>query len=85
MTLRPEGGEGFWNDSTFDALEAFEAEARDHGVSMTVLALAWLLHVPELSAVVVGPNTAEQLAPVREALGVRLGPDDHARIGAMFS
>jgi aryl-alcohol dehydrogenase-like predicted oxidoreductase len=85
MTLRPEGGEGFWNDATFDALEAFEREALERDVSMAALALAWLLHVPELTAITVGPNDAAQLAPVREALEIRLGADEHGRIGALFA
>ena len=39
---------------------------------MAGLALAWLLGVPELTAVVVGPTRAEQLEPVREALALEL-------------
>jgi len=84
MTLRPEGGEGYRTDATFDALEAFERDAQARGVSMTALALAWLLHVPELTAIVVGPNDVAQLAPVRDALDIRLEADEHARIGALF-
>jgi aryl-alcohol dehydrogenase-like predicted oxidoreductase len=84
-TLRPVGGEGFWIARTFDALEAFVAVARERGVAMAALALAWLLHVPELTAIVVGPNDVTQLAPVIEALEIRLEPDDHARIGALFA
>jgi 1-deoxyxylulose-5-phosphate synthase len=85
MTLRPEGGEDYRTDATFDALEAFAREAQERGVSMAALALAWLLQVPELTAITVGPNDVAQLAPVREALDIRLDPDDHARIGALFS
>jgi aryl-alcohol dehydrogenase-like predicted oxidoreductase len=85
MTLRPEGGEGYRTDATFDALEALEQEARERGLSMAALALAWLLHIPELTAVVVGPNGVEQLTPVSEALDVRLDADEHARIGALFA
>ena len=85
MTLRPEGGEGYRTDATFDALEAFEREAKARGVSMAALALAWLLQVPELTAITVGPSHVGQLAPVREALDIRLDPGDHARIGALFS
>ena len=85
MTLRPEGGEGYRTDATFDALEAFEREAQTRGVSMAALALAWLLHVPELTAIVVGPNDVAQLAPVRDALDIRLDADEHARIGALFA
>ena len=84
MTLRPEGGERYRTDATFDALEAFEREADARGVSMTALALAWLLHVPEVTAVVVGPSRVEHLAPVAEALEIRLDDDDRARLGALF-
>ena len=52
---------------------------------MAALAIAWLLHVPELTAIVVGPNNVEQLAPVREALDVRLSQPDRDRIGALFA
>jgi aryl-alcohol dehydrogenase-like predicted oxidoreductase len=85
MTKRPEGSERYRTDATFDALEALEREATGYGVSMAALALAWLLHVPELTAVVAGPNDVGQLAPVREALDVRLSPADLARIGALFA
>jgi aryl-alcohol dehydrogenase-like predicted oxidoreductase len=85
MTLRPEGGEGYRTDATFDALEILEREAQERGVSMAALSLAWLLHVPELTAIVVGPNDVAQFAPVIEALDVRLDPDEHARIGALFA
>ena len=85
MTLRPEGGEGYRTDATFAALEAFERDAQTRGVSMAALALAWLLHVPELTAIVVGPNDVAQLAPVRDALDIRLDADEHARIGALFA
>jgi aryl-alcohol dehydrogenase-like predicted oxidoreductase len=85
MTLRPEGGEGYRVDATFDALEAFEREADERGISMAALALAWLLHVPELTAIVVGPNDVGQLRPVVDALDIRLEAGDHARIGRLFS
>ena len=64
MTMRPEGSERYRTDATFDALEELEGLAAERGASMAALALAWLLDVPEMTAVVVGPNTVEQLAPV---------------------
>ena len=85
MTLRPEGSERYRTDTTFDALAALERASAERGVTMAGLALAWLLHVPELTAIVVGPNTVEQLAPVVEALDVRLDADEQARIGALFT
>jgi aryl-alcohol dehydrogenase-like predicted oxidoreductase len=85
MTLRPEGKEHYWSNGTLDALHALEREAEERGVSMAALALAWLLRVPEVTAVVVGPNTVEQLPPVVEALGIDLGEDGPARIGRLFA
>jgi aryl-alcohol dehydrogenase-like predicted oxidoreductase len=85
MTVRPEGSEGYWADATFDALEELEREAAERGVSMAALAVSWLLHTPEITAVVVGPNTADQLAPVGEALDVRLSPQEHDRLRQVFS
>src|SRR3954471_14889290 len=68
MTQRPEPYEHFLRDSVFDALETLERIARERGVSMAGMALAWLLGEPRLTAVVVGPTRPEHLEPVREAL-----------------
>jgi aryl-alcohol dehydrogenase-like predicted oxidoreductase len=84
MTLRPEGSEGYRTDATFDALEAFEAAASERGVSMAALALAWLLHLPEITAVVVGPSRLEHLAPVSEALGISLDDDERDALERIF-
>jgi aryl-alcohol dehydrogenase-like predicted oxidoreductase len=85
MTLRPEGSERFRTDATFDALEVLEDLASGHGASLAALSLAWLLEVPEVTAVVVGPNRVAQLAPVREALELRLSDNDRARIEAIVA
>ena len=85
MALRPQGREGYWTDATFDALDDLGREAAERGVSMAALALAWLLELPEVTAVVVGPNTVEQLEPVVEALDVRLEPAAHSHLGGLFA
>lgn len=85
MTVRPEGSERYRADATFDALEAFEREAAERGVSMAGLAIAWILHLPEVAAVVVGPNGVEQLTPVREALEIRLDDHEWAEIERRFA
>jgi aryl-alcohol dehydrogenase (NADP+) len=84
MTTRPEGIERLRTDATFDALEELEREAAERGASMAALAIAWLLGVPEVTAVVVGPNTVEQLEPVREALELGLDADDRSRLERIF-
>jgi aryl-alcohol dehydrogenase-like predicted oxidoreductase len=85
MTQRPDGYRKFENDRVFDALEAFERDARERGVSMAGLALAWLLGVPEVTAIVVGPTCAEHLQPVREALSLALAPEEHRHLRGLFS
>jgi len=85
MTMRPEGGEHYRTDATFEALDELEREAQERGVSMAGLSIAWLLHTPDITAVVVGPNRADQLAPVSEALGLRLDEDEHRRLAELFA
>lgn len=85
MTLRPEGSERYRTDTVFDALETLERSAAERKVTMGGLALAWLLHVPEITAIVVGPNRVEHLAPVAEALGITLTAGEHAAIEQVFA
>lgn len=85
MTQRPDGYRKYEDDAVFDALEAFEREALGRGVSMAGLAIAWLLGVPEVTAVVVGPTRADHLEPVREALTLELSAEEHAHLGGLFA
>jgi aryl-alcohol dehydrogenase-like predicted oxidoreductase len=68
MTQRPEPYAHFLRDGVFDALETLERMAREHGISMSGMALAWLLGEPRLTSVIVGPTRPAHLEPVREAL-----------------
>lgn len=85
MTQRPEGYRGFESEGVFDALEALEREAGERRVSTAGLAIGWLLGVPEVTAVVVGPTRAEHLAPVEEALALELTPEEHAHLRGLFA
>ena len=84
MTQRPDSYLRYANDAVFDGLEALEREAFARGVSMAGLAIAWLLAVPEVTAVVVGPTCAEHLEPVREALALELTPADAEHLRGLF-
>jgi aryl-alcohol dehydrogenase-like predicted oxidoreductase len=84
MTQRPESYLRYTSDAVFDALEAFEREAREQGVSMAALALAWLLGTPEVTAVVVGPGRAEHLEPVVEALALSVASDEREHLRGLF-
>jgi aryl-alcohol dehydrogenase-like predicted oxidoreductase len=84
MTQRPDGYRKYEDDAVFDALEAFEREALERGVSIAGLALAWLLGVADVTAVVIGPTTADQLTPVREALSLELSTEEHTHLRGLF-
>ena len=85
MTQRPESYLRYASEGVFDALEAFEREAFGRGVSMPGLGIAWLLGVPEVTAVVVGPTRAEHLEPVREALALELTTADRDHLRGLFA
>jgi 1-deoxyxylulose-5-phosphate synthase len=84
MTQRPESYLRYAREEVFEALEAFEREAFQRGVSMAGLALAWLLAMPDVTAVVVGPTRAEHLEPVREALALELAPEERDHLRGFF-
>jgi aryl-alcohol dehydrogenase-like predicted oxidoreductase len=84
MTQRPDSYLRYANDRVFDALEALERQAFARGVSMAGLAFAWLLGVPEVTAVVAGPTRAEHLEPVREALALELTSEDREHLRGLF-
>ncbi len=56
-----------------DKLEAWESLCAELGEDPADVALAWLLHQPAVTAPIIGPRTAEQLA------GALPRPGDHAR------
>jgi 1-deoxyxylulose-5-phosphate synthase len=85
MTMRPEPYAHLATPRTYDALEALTARAADHGVSLAGLALAWLLAHPEVTTIVIGPRRPEHLAPVREALGLRLSAGERAAYAQLAS
>jgi aryl-alcohol dehydrogenase-like predicted oxidoreductase len=84
MTQRPEPYVDYAIDSVYDALEAFEREAREQGVSMAGLAIAWLLGAPEVTAVVIGPGREEHLQPAVEALELPLSSEEHEHLRGLF-
>jgi aryl-alcohol dehydrogenase-like predicted oxidoreductase len=51
---------------------------------MAGLTIAWLLGVPEVTAIVVGPTRVDQLTPVREALELELTREEHDHLRGLF-
>jgi aryl-alcohol dehydrogenase-like predicted oxidoreductase len=85
MTQRPEPYTQFVRDGVFDALETLERMARERGVSMGGMALAWLLGEPRLTSIVVGPTRPEHLEPVKEALANPLDAATRDELSRIFA
>jgi aryl-alcohol dehydrogenase-like predicted oxidoreductase len=85
MTLRPEPYLRYLKQETFDALARFKAEADARNVSMSGLALAWVMAHPHITAPIIGPRKPEHLKPVEEALGVKLNEAERESITKLFA
>jgi aryl-alcohol dehydrogenase-like predicted oxidoreductase len=56
-----------------------------HGVAPGVVAVAWTLHHPALTAAIVGGRSAQQVEGVAPALHFRLSEDEYRRIGRFLA
>jgi len=56
-----------------------------HGVSPGVVAVAWTLYHPAITAAIVGGRSAAQVEGLAAALEFRLSEDEYARIGAFVA
>jgi len=66
-----------------DCIDAMRPIAQAHGVSVAQIALAWLLHQPQVTSVIVGAKRSEQLVDNLAATDVRLGADDLEKLDAV--
>jgi aryl-alcohol dehydrogenase (NADP+) len=70
----------YYADSDFAVLEATQALAAEKGVSSAQVALAWLLHKPEVSAPIVGATKMDHLDEAIAAVDVRLTDAEIAQL-----
>jgi aryl-alcohol dehydrogenase-like predicted oxidoreductase len=63
-----------------DAVNKLTGIAREKGVPLSQLALAWTLQQPGIASVIIGPRTREQLSDNLAALEVKLSAEELARI-----
>jgi len=64
-------------------LDALEPIARAHGVSVAQIAIAWLLHQPHVTSVIVGAKRQDQLADNLGATRVVLSAEELATLDAV--
>ena len=63
-------------DRAHDCIDAMRPIAQARSVSVAQIALAWLLHQPQVTSVIVGARRPEQLADNLAATQVKLSADD---------
>jgi aryl-alcohol dehydrogenase-like predicted oxidoreductase len=85
MTLRPEPYRHLATDAVFRALTVFSAAARSRDVEMSALALAWILHHPQMNAAIVGSRRPAHLDAAVAALEITLSPQERADLTAIFA
>jgi aryl-alcohol dehydrogenase-like predicted oxidoreductase len=84
MTLRPEPYLHLATDRVFRGVDALAGTARARGISMDALAIAWVLHHPQVDAAILGPRTPAHLASALAAIDVVLSPEEAAELAALF-
>jgi aryl-alcohol dehydrogenase-like predicted oxidoreductase len=69
-------------DRAWDCIDVMRPMAQSRGVSVAQIALAWLLHQPQVTSVIVGAKRPEQLADNIAATQVSLSAAELAQIDA---
>jgi len=67
----------------FDCIDAMRPIAQAHGVSVAQIALAWLLHRPQVTSVIVGAKRPDQLSDNLAAAQVVLSADEFSALDAV--
>jgi aryl-alcohol dehydrogenase-like predicted oxidoreductase len=70
-------------DKAFDIIDTMRPLAEARGVSVAQIALAWLLHKPAVTSVIIGAKTETQLADNIAATEVKLSADEVAKLDAV--
>jgi aryl-alcohol dehydrogenase-like predicted oxidoreductase len=70
-------------DRAFDTVDVMREIGDAHGVSVARIALAWLLHQPVVTSVIIGAKTNEQLDDNLAATTVKLTADELQRLDAV--
>ncbi|MEO9337151.1 aldo/keto reductase [Mesorhizobium sp. SB112] len=70
-------------DRAYDVIDVMERIAADRSVSVAQIALAWLLHQPHVTSVIIGAKRIDQLDDNVGATEVMLTADDLAALNAV--
>ncbi|MCC6381941.1 MAG: aldo/keto reductase, partial [Dehalococcoidia bacterium] len=75
----------YWHEGMFATVETLRPVAREAGMELTTMAVAWVIANPTVTAPIVGASRPEQLEPVLAAAEARLAPDLKATLDDLTS
>jgi aryl-alcohol dehydrogenase (NADP+) len=70
----------YWNERMFLAVEQLRAIARDAGLELVTMAVAWVMANPVVTAPIIGASRPEQLAASLAAASTKLAPEVKDRL-----
>lgn len=76
VDLRPQPYQRLMSRETFKRIDALRTVARERGVDMGALALAWVISHPAVTSALIGPRTVGQFRPWLEAVDIHLSGDE---------
>jgi len=68
----------------FRGLTALGEAAASRGVSMSALAIAWVLRHPRVDAAIIGPRTVAHLEEALTSLTIAVSDDEARALAALF-
>jgi aryl-alcohol dehydrogenase-like predicted oxidoreductase len=77
--------DAYYLDSDFDVVEEVKAVAAEHGVQPAQIAMAWLLHKPQVTCPIVGATKLNHLEEAVSALDIELTEEEIARLEAHYA
>ena len=80
----PFGHDLYANDTQWEIVDAVEAIAKEHGVQISEIALAWLLSKPVVTAPIVGATKPAHLEAAIKAVDITLTPEEIQRLEAPY-
>lgn len=70
-------------ESYYETAERFNAHARERGTDPATLAVAWVMHHPNVTAPIIGARNLEQLEAALEAVNVPMTPEWRRQISEL--
>jgi aryl-alcohol dehydrogenase (NADP+) len=76
--------DAYYLEADFDTVDVVKEVAAEHGVQPAQIAMAWLLHKPEITCPIIGATKLEHLDAAVAAMDIELTEEEVARLEAPY-